>query len=102
MLKLFDLFNIFIVEQLADSLASIKSITLSELDLPEYETNSDTSVNNENIISMFGRRFCNLNYKYIVYITYDGYMNNVDRFILEKKGKTKYVQFFEQITIYLV
>lgn len=38
-------------------------------------------------MSLFGRTFCDLNYKYIVYLVYDNYMNNVDRFILQKKGK---------------
>lgn len=59
---------------------------LSDLDLPKYNTISDTVLNND-YVNMFGRKFCNINYKHIVYITHDDYMNNVDRFILEKKGK---------------
>lgn len=78
-----------IVDSLAESLkSSIKSIILSDLDLPEGKTVSDTAPDNQ-YMRMFGRRFCNLDYKHIVYIIHDDYMNNVDRFILEKKGKPK-------------
>lgn len=75
-----------IVDRLSESLRSIKSITLSDLDLPEDKSVSDTLSNNEHM-KMFGRRFFNLNYKHIVYIIHDDYMNNIDKFILEIKGK---------------
>lgn len=70
----------------------MKSVIVSHLNLPELETinNINNSPTNE-FTNMFGRRFCNLNYKYIVYIVHDNYMNNVDRFILEKNGKNKYI-----------
>lgn len=74
---------------MAESLTSTKSISLSNLNLPEHQTVNDIVSNNE-YSSLFGRRFCKLDYKYIVYITHDNYMNNVDRFILEKKGKKSY------------
>lgn len=70
----------------------MKSIILSHLNLPEIGTiNNTNNLPTSDFTSMFGRRFCNLNYKYIVYIIHNNYMNNVDRFILKKKGKNKYI-----------
>lgn len=79
-------FSYVIEDSLAQSLMAIKTISLSNLDLPGHQKVNDIVSNNE-YSSKFGRRFCNLDYKYIVYITHDNYMNNVDRFILEEKGK---------------
>jgi len=71
---------------LAKSLTSAKSIILSDIDLKEENTTKSIITDGHEYTSMFGRRFHNLNYKNIVYIIHDNYMNNVDRFILEKKG----------------
>jgi len=76
----------FVLDNLAKSLSSTKSIILSDIDLKEDKTTSCTVSDDHEYTSIFGRRFLNLNYKNIVYITNDNYMNNVDRFILEKKG----------------
>lgn len=71
---------------MAKSLSSTKTIILSDIDLNEHKTTSCTVSDDNEYTSIFGRRFRNLNYKNIVYIVNDNYMNNVDRFILEKKG----------------
>lgn len=71
---------------MAKSLTSAKSIILSDIDLKEQNTTKSTVSDDQEYTSMFGRRFHNLNYKNIVYLIHDNYMNNVDRFILEKKG----------------
>lgn len=71
---------------MAKSFTSAKSIILSDIDLKEQNTTESTVSDSHEYISMFGRRFHDLNYKNIVYIIHDNYMNNVDRFILEKKG----------------
>lgn len=71
---------------MAKSLAPAKSIILSDLDLKEQNTTSCTVSDGQEYTCIFGRRFPDLNYKNIVYIVHDNYMNNVDRFILEKKG----------------
>lgn len=82
----------FNLDQLAESLASLKSIILSDLNLPEHITTKNTSnISDNEFTNIFGRQFCNLNYKYIVYLIHDNYMNNVDRFILEKKGKNIFI-----------
>jgi len=78
------------VDSLAKSLTSIKSITLSDLDIPEEKSVYDTLPKNEHM-RMFGRRFFNLNYKHIVYIIHDDYMNNIDKFILGIKGEQIYL-----------
>lgn len=75
---------------LAESLASIKSLTLSDLNLSSCYATGDVKPDGE-CASLFGRQFRNLNYKYIVYLVHDDYMNNVDRFILEKKDCQVYV-----------
>lgn len=79
-------FFIIILDSLAKSLSSTKTIILSDIDLNEHKTTSCTVSDDYEYTSIFGRRFHNLNYKNIVYIVNDNYMNNVDRFILEKKG----------------
>jgi len=76
----------FIPDHLAKSLAPAKSIVLSDIDLKEQNTTSSTVSDGQEYTCLFGRRYPNLNYKNIVYIVHDNYMNNVDRFILEKKG----------------
>lgn len=68
---------------MAKSLTPAKSIILSDIDLKEQNT---TVSDGQEYTCIFGRQFPNLNYKNIVYIVHDNYMNNVDRFILEKKG----------------
>lgn len=59
---------------------------VSDIDFKDQNTTSYALSNDHECTSIFGRRFHNLNYKHIVYIIHDNYMNNVDRFILEKKG----------------
>lgn len=79
-------------DRLAESLMSIKLLTLSDLNLSTYDTTSDVKPDSE-CTNLFGRRFRDLNYKYIVYLVHDNYMNNVDRFILEKKGENNLFNF---------
>lgn len=76
----------------------MEHVTLSDLDLPNHETTSDTVTDIE-YTSIFGRRFRNLEYKHIVYIVHDNYMNNVDRFILEKKGIDKLISLYDMNVI---
>jgi hypothetical protein len=64
----------------------MKSIILSDLDLPENKNVANNMSDNE-YTTLFGRRFNNLNYKNIIYIIHDDYMNNVDRFILKNNGE---------------
>lgn len=78
---------VFIPDSLAESLKSATAITLSDIDLKEHQTTSCTTADDHEYTSIFGRRFYDLNYNRIVYIVHDNYMNNVDRFILEKNGK---------------
>ncbi|VVC36158.1 Hypothetical protein CINCED_3A000166 [Cinara cedri] len=87
-LVLYDVAYQHLRDSLAKSLVSIKSIMLSDLNLPGHEISNDPD---GKYINMFGRRFPNLNYKHIVYIVHDNYMNNVDRFILEKKECKVYI-----------
>lgn len=89
-LLLYDVVYHHLRDRLAESLTSIKSITLSDLDLPKYKSVSDTLPNNEHT-RMFGRRFFNLNYKHIIYLIHDDYMNNIDKFILEIKDCKVYM-----------
>jgi len=77
---------VFIPDNLVKSLAPAKSIILSDIDLKEQNTTNCIASDGQEYICIFGRRFPNLNYKNIVYIVHDNYMNNVDRFILEKNG----------------
>ncbi|XP_050440514.1 2-(3-amino-3-carboxypropyl)histidine synthase subunit 2 [Adelges cooleyi] len=83
-LVLYDVVYHHIRDSLAESLSSINSIIMSNLDLPENE-------NDPNIVKLFGRQFQNVQYKYIVYITHDDYMNNVNRFILNKRDCEVYL-----------
>lgn len=85
------IYIILILDHLAELLAPVKSVTLSDLDLPKCKTNIDILSAS---ISIFGRQFNKLNYKYIVYLIHDDYMNNVDRFILEKNGKYSIYKLF--------
>lgn len=71
---------------MAEHLSFMKSIILSDLDLPENKTVDDTMADNK-YTTLFGRRFYNLKYKNIIYIIHDDYMNNVDRFILKNNGE---------------
>lgn len=73
----------------------MKSIILSDLDLPGNKTVGDTMPDNK-YTTLFGRRFHNLNYKCIIYIIHDDYMNNVDRFILRNNGEKNIVSSMKQ------
>ncbi|XP_022174866.1 2-(3-amino-3-carboxypropyl)histidine synthase subunit 2 [Myzus persicae] len=84
-LVLYDVAYHHVRDHLAKSLSSAKSIMVSDIDLKDQNTTSYALSNDHECTSIFGRRFHNLNYKHIVYIIHDNYMNNVDRFILEKK-----------------
>ncbi|KAF0761178.1 2-3-amino-3-carboxypropyl histidine synthase subunit 2 isoform X1 [Aphis craccivora] len=90
-LVLYDVAYHHIRDNLAKSLSSTKTIILSDIDLNEHKTTSCTVSDDNEYTSIFGRRFRNLNYKNIVYIVNDNYMNNVDRFILEKKECQVYI-----------
>lgn len=72
----------------------MKSITLSDLDLPKHGITSNNLPDDDKYTSKFGRRFRNLDFKYIVYIIHNDYMNNVDRFILNKKGKIFSINYY--------
>lgn len=90
-LVLYDVAYHHVRDNLAKSLKSAKSIILSDIDLKEHKITSCTVSDDHEYTNIFGRRFRNLNYKYIVYIMYDNYVNNVDRFILEKKESQIYI-----------
>ncbi|XP_050521998.1 2-(3-amino-3-carboxypropyl)histidine synthase subunit 2 isoform X2 [Daktulosphaira vitifoliae] len=83
-LVLYDVVYHHLRNYLVESLASIKSIVISNLDLPHSEENKD-------VVKLFGRQFSDCNYKYIIYLTFDNYMNNVNRFILNKQGSEVYL-----------
>ncbi|XP_008187718.1 2-(3-amino-3-carboxypropyl)histidine synthase subunit 2 isoform X1 [Acyrthosiphon pisum] len=90
-LVLYDVAYHHVRDHLAKSLAPAKSIILSDIDLKEQNTTSCTVSDGQEYTCIFGRQFPNLNYKNIVYIVHDNYMNNVDRFILEKKECQVYI-----------